>query len=142
MKKYLLLIFMGLILGFSVSAQNEQEDLKIDMEEMQKELERAFKDMDIKMGESKILIDTMFFKGMDQMGQLNEGMLKMLPKMMESIDMEAMMEMMTQSLKQLEQLDMSEFEELFKGFDLGELKGLPRDPKQKEKSNRPPAKKL
>ena len=142
MKKYLLLIFMGLILGFSVSAQNEQKDLKIDMEEMQKELERAFKDLDIKLGESKILVDTMFFKGMDQMGQLNEGMLKMLPKMMENIDMEAMMEMMTQSLKQLEQLDMSELEELFKGFDLDELKGLPRDSKQKKEDKRHPVRKL
>jgi len=124
MKKLLLFFALILAMSQSATAQFDSEEFKKGMEEMEKQMQQLFG----QLGDTKIEMDTMFFKGFGQMEDLSGEMFELLPQMMESIDMEGMMKMMEENMKELEKMDFSQFEELFKDFNIEGLENFRVDP--------------
>ena len=133
MKKLATFILAVFLFTSPVWAQSPQQEFKFDSQEIQKGLEEMFKDLDFAFDSSMILIDTLYFNGTDPF--------QLLPKMMDSFDMESLMDMMSRSMEQMQQLDMSEFEELFRDFDQAPLIPAPKNLEEEKKSEQGKSKK-
>ena len=130
MRKILICLFLTTLSISFLSAQDQQDDLSIEMDQLFEQMEKAMKDMQGWYGDSKILMDTFMLKGIQPLAESPFEMQEIHP---DSLNMNNIFDLLQEQMQQFSTQDWSQLEQMMREFSqqLPRPEGIPSKKKKK-----------